>query len=123
MESYRSTVIERSVLTFCVERLEAREELLCKSCVRLLDRVTDWRWTYHRPGPNERVDLLVAAEGVVPSVQQDPKLPVQAMLRIGITGWTGHSMLAWPIRPRELEKKLNRLGGHASTKQMAQEDY
>ena len=41
MESYRSTVIERSVLTFCVERLEAREELLCKSCVRLLDRVTD----------------------------------------------------------------------------------
>ena len=45
------------------------------------------------------------------------------MLRIANTGWIGHGMLAWPIRPRELEKKLNRLGGHASTKQMAQEGY
>ena len=121
MQSYRSAIIERSVLTFCVEGLEPREELLFKSYVRLLDRVTDQQWTYHRPSPNERVDLLVAAEGVVPSLQQDPKLPVQAMLRIANTGWTGHGMLAWPIRPRELEKELNRLGGQASTKRMAQD--
>lgn len=120
MESYRSTVIERSVLTFCIEGLQAREELLFKSFVRLLDNVTDQQWTYHPTAPNSNVDLLVLAEGVAPAIQRSPELPVQSVLRIASNGWNGHGMLAWPIRPAELEKELNRLGGHAIRRRIAQ---
>ena len=113
MNSYNSTVIERSNLTFCVEGLQAREELLFKAFVRLLDHLTHQKWSYHPPGANVRVDLLVVAENVEPTYSRNPGESPQPVLRLGSTGVDGHGVLSWPLKPDALEKELNRLGGQA----------
>ena len=113
MSSYSSTVIERSNLTFCVEGLQAREELLFKAFVRLLDHLTHQQWTYHPAAANARVDLLVVADGVNPTYSQNPGRSPQPVLRLGSAGVDGHGILSWPLKADALEKELNRLGGHA----------
>jgi hypothetical protein len=124
MDSYRSTVLERSTLTFSLEGLQPREELLFKAFVRLLDHLTFQQWRYQPASSNIRVDLLVVAEGFQPTFGQSPaqpSQPQQPVLRIGNSGINGHGFLSWPLRPDELEKELNRLGGQAITQRGAQE--
>ena len=111
MDSYRSTVIERSTLTFCVEGLQAREELLFKAFVRLLDHSTHQQWTYHPAAADVRVDLLVVAEEIEPTFSKVQNTQPQPVLRLGSTGVDGHGYLSWPLRPNALENELNRLGG------------
>lgn len=111
MTSYSATVIERPNLTFCVEGLQAREELLFKAFVRLLDRDTDQQWTYHPPAADARVDLLVVADSIEPTYCRKPGQWLQPVLRLGQTGVDGHGVLSWPLKPAALEKELNRLGG------------
>ena len=53
---------QRSTLTFSVEGLAAREELLFKGYVRLLDHLTEHQWQYREASVLHRVDLLVASE-------------------------------------------------------------
>ena len=113
MNSFTSTVIERSNLTFCVEGLLAREELLFKAFVRLLDHLTHQQWTYHPATANVRVDLLVVAEGVKPTCSHNPGLAPQPTLRLGSASADGNGILSWPLKADALEKELNRLGGQA----------
>ena len=113
MNSYSSTATRRSNLTFCVEGLQAREELLFKAFVRLLDHLTHQQWTYHPAAANARVDLLVVADGVKPTYSHNPGQSPQPILRLGPTGTDGHGLLSWPLKADALEKELNRLGGQA----------
>jgi hypothetical protein len=121
MDSYRSTVIERSTLTFCVEGLTPREELLFKAFVRLLDHQTYQQWLYHPPAANVRVDLLVVAQGCEPTCFTSPGLLPQTILQLGASGATGHGFLSWPLQPDALEKELNRIGGLVITQRGALE--
>jgi hypothetical protein len=121
MDSYRSTVIERSTLTFSVEGLPAREELLFKAFVRLLDHLTHQQWRYQPASATSRVDLVVVAEQAQPTYSQRPGQPQQPVLRLGSNGANGHGFLSWPLKPDELEKELNRLGGQAITQRGAQQ--
>ena len=110
MNSYPSTVIERSTLTFCVEGLPAREELLFKAFVRLLDHLTHQRWSYQPPATHQRIDLLVVADGVEPTYSKVLNTKPQPVLRLGSAAADGHGYLSWPLRPNALENELNRLG-------------
>jgi hypothetical protein len=111
MDSYRSTVIERPTLTYCVEGLSAREELLFKAFVRLLGHQTHQQWSYQPPAPHLQIDLLVVADGVQPTCSQTANQSSQPILRVGPSTANGHGYLSWPLRPDALENELNRLGG------------
>lgn len=125
MDNSRSTALERSILTFCVEGLPAREELLFKSFVRLLDHLTHQQWRYHPPATDTRVDLLVVAKDVQPTYSQRPGQAPQPVLQLGSNGTNGangHGFLSWPLNPAALEKELNRLGGLAITQRSAPQE-
>ena len=119
MKDYESTILERPTLTFGVEGLGAREELLFKSFVRLLDHLTHQRWSYQPAAADQRIDLLVVADGVQPTQCQDANQPPQPVLRLGSTGTNGHGHLSWPLKPGALESELNRLGGQSLTQRGA----
>lgn len=110
MNSSSSTVVERPTLTFCVEGLPAREELLFKAFVRLLDHLTHQRWSYEPPAAHQRIDLLVVADGVEPTYSKVLNTQPQSVLRLGFAAADGHGYLSWPLRPNALENELNRLG-------------
>ena len=110
MDIYPSTIVERMTLTFCVEGFSAREELLFKSFVRLLDQSTHQRWSYQPPAAHLRIDLLVVADGVEPTHSRIPNIQLQPVLRLGSVAADGHGYLSWPLRPSALENELNRLG-------------
>ena len=102
---------QRQVLTFSVEGFAAREELLFKGYVRLLDHLTEHRWQYHEPSTLFRVDLLVSNEHVQPTkfgLAQDQD---QATLQLGTNNLSRSPFfLTWPLKPNELEHQLNGIG-------------
>lgn len=106
-------VVERSILIFSVEGLQAHEEVLFKAFVRLLDHLTHEKWVYQPLAPDQRIDLLVVADGIKPSYSQAPNQQPQSVLRIGSTETDGQGNLSWPLKPNALENELNRLGGIA----------
>ena len=110
MKDYQSTILERPTLTFGVEGLGLREELLFKSFVRLLDHLTHQHWTYQPAAANQQIDLLVVAEDVQPTSYQYAGREPQPVLRLGSTGANGPGYLMWPLKPGALESELNRLG-------------
>lgn len=115
MDSCSSTHLERTGLTFCVEGLQPREELLVKSLIRLLDHLTHQQWRYQPPDGKEHIDLLLAAPGTSEAfAARYGGLPA-ALLELSHGGENGHGHLSWPLRPDALEKELNRLGGMAKT--------
>ena len=111
MKDSETTVPERPILTFGLEGLEPREELLFKSFVRLLDHLTHQHWSYQPADANRRIDLLVVAHGVRPTRCQYASREPQPVLRLGSIGANGHGYLLWPLKPGALETELNRLGG------------
>ena len=99
------------MLTFSVEGLAAREELLFKGYVRLLDHLTEHHWQYREPSAVQRIDLLVADERVQPTRCFQAAEKLQPVLQLGTTQNDSNPFfLAWPLKPYELENKLNRLG-------------
>ena len=110
MNNHLSAAIERSTLTFCVEGLSAREELLFKAFVRLLDHLTHQHWSYQPPAAHQRIDLLVVADGAEPTYSKIPNIQLQPVLRLGSAAADGHGYLTWPLRSNALENELNRLG-------------
>jgi hypothetical protein len=94
---------QRALLSFSVEGLPPREELLFKSLVRLLDHRTHQHWAW-RAGP---ADLRVVGEKL-PPVGDAPAVPV---LAVGQTDpQRGGHFLALPLHADALEQTLNRLG-------------
>ena len=102
------------MLTFCVEGLQPREELLVKSLIRLLDHLTHQQWRYQPPDGKTHIHLLLAAPGTSGAfAARYGKLPA-ALLELGYGGESGHGYLPWPLRPDALERELNRLGSLAT---------
>jgi hypothetical protein len=102
---------QRLTFTFSVEGLTAREEMLFKGYVRLLDHLTEHHWQYHEPSALHRVDLLVCSEHVQPTRFSQNIGQPQALLQLGASNLNrSAAFLTWPLKPNELENQLNRLG-------------
>jgi hypothetical protein len=91
--------------------LPAREELLFKSLVRLLDHKTHQSWLYFPHCTNVRADLLIVAKGIIPPADVSQNGSLQQVLTLAVSGSTRDFFLCLPLRANELEAELNRLGG------------
>jgi hypothetical protein len=98
--------IERPELRYCIDALPAREELVFKSLVRMLEHRTHHSWRYS-PGSS---DLLVIGEGVdsLTLEARQPK-PLQ-VLTLGTKASRRDWYLPLPLRASDLEAELNRMG-------------
>ena len=100
---------KRATLTFSVEGLQAREELLIKSFIRLIDHLTKQQWVYQPPGGLAPIDLLLAAPGASAAfAARQGRLPL-AVVEVGSDS-TSPNYLSWPLKPGALEIELNRVG-------------
>lgn len=95
----------RTPLTFSVEGLPAREELLLKSLVRLLDHRTNQSWSWK----GDHADLRVVAEGTTPPPDDATRKVVPTVIVSQGDLPQGH-FLRLPLHTDELERVLNRLG-------------
>lgn len=97
---------QRALLSFSVEGLPPREELLFKSLVRLLDHRTHQHWAWKV----DRADLRVVGQALPPVGNDSPTQPVP-MLAIGqVDPQRGGHFLPLPLHADALEQTLNRLG-------------
>lgn len=94
---------QRSLLSFSVEGLPPREELLFKSLVRLLDHRTHQHWDW-KAG---EADLRVVGEQLHAAADA-PSVPVLAVGQVDPQ--RGGHFLALPLHADALEQTLNRLG-------------
>lgn len=96
---------QRALLSFSVEGLPPREELLFKSLVRLLDHRTHQHWAWRA----DQADLRVVGQ----DAPTDPNAPPHAVpvLAVGQADAprSGH-FLALPLHAEALERTLNQLG-------------
>ncbi len=97
----------RPLLSFSVEGLPARDELLFKSLVRLLDHRTHQHWAWQVEDADLRVvgDKLAAAPP-----EEDPADRPVPLLTIGDTPPSRGPFLRLPLHADALEAMLNRLG-------------
>ena len=101
MTAHPSSPARRALLSFSVERLAPRDELLLKSFVRVLDHRTHQHWHC----VESQGDLRVTGEPVG-AADADPQQPV---LRIGQAA-SGAYGLTLPLHAEALEGVLNRIG-------------
>ena len=101
---------EREVMSFSVEGLSAREELLLKSFVRLLSHCTIHTWLYiPRPTTLQaefKVDLRIVSDNIILLLRPQ----FQQFLTLGTVLRQGDEYLRLPLHAEELEKKLNLKG-------------
>ena len=101
---------EREVMSFSVEGLSAREELLFKSFMRLLSHRTMHTWLYMaRPTTLQaefKVDLRIVSDNTVSLLRPQ----FQQFLTLGTVLRQGDEYLRLPLHAEELEKKLNLKG-------------
>ncbi len=94
------------ILTFSVEGLSAREELLVKTFVRLLKLRTLHEWHYQA----QPADLRMVAEGVLSKNLAALSGEQQQALVLGSLPGTRPNYLCMPLRADELQQELNRVG-------------
>lgn len=110
MTDVSATAVRRPALGLSVAGLAAREELLLKSLVRLLDHRTQHQWTFNAA----RCDLRIVGEGVAHLEGRSAEplsdgQPPPAILRAARAGTASHD-LSLPLNPDALEQALNRAG-------------
>jgi len=97
-------------MSFSVEGLSAREELLLKSFVRLLSHRTRHTWLYiARPTTLQadfKVDLWIVSDDIAPLLKPQFK----QFLTLGTVRRQGDEHLRLPLHAEELETKLNLKG-------------
>lgn len=102
----------RTPLTFSVIGMAAREAMLIKSFVRMLDSRTKQRWVYKAQQDDreqQAADLtFLGDEGELPDANAAATGPRQ--LRMGVLALDAYAKLDRPLRPDELERELNRMG-------------
>jgi len=103
--SSASTRDRRPLLSFSIEGLPARDELLFKSLVRLLDHRTHQHWAWQVEGADLRVVGDRAA--ALSAEAADSPLP---LLTVGDTPPPRGPFLRLPLHADALEAMLNRLG-------------
>ena len=96
----------RPLLSFSVEGLPARDELLFKSLVRLLDHRTHQHWDWQV----QDADLRVVGDKLSAPPEQDPSERPVPLLTIGDTPPPHGPFLRLPLHADALEAMLNRLG-------------
>ncbi len=96
----------RPLLSFSVEGLPARDELLFKSLVRLLDHRTHQHWDWQV----DDADLRVVGDKLSAPPEQDPAERPVPLLTIGDTPPPHGPFLRLPLHADALEAMLNRLG-------------
>ncbi|WP_432727493.1 hypothetical protein [Variovorax sp. W6] len=96
----------RPLLSFSVEGLPARDELLFKSLVRLLDHRTHQHWAWQV----EDADLRVVGDRLPAPPPEEPADRPVPLLTIGETPPSRGPFLRLPLHADALEAMLNRLG-------------
>lgn len=96
----------RPLLSFSVEGLPARDELLFKSLVRLLDHRTHQHWAWQV----EDADLRVVGDRLPAPPEEEPADSPVPLLTIGETPPPRGPFLRLPLHADALEAMLNRLG-------------
>lgn len=118
MDSLRTTDFGRSSLTYSLEGMPARDEMLFKSLVRLLDHLTTQKWTFRPASADYRVDLLVVSEWYPPTLYRNDHPAPQPVMSIG-KGVDRDLYLSWPVQPQRLQIELNRIGDMAILHQLS----
>lgn len=96
---------QRALLSFSVEGLPPREELLFKSLVRLLDHRTHQHWAWRA----DQADLRVVGQNA--PTDHDAPLHAVPVLAVGqADAPRGGHFLALPLHAEALERTLNHLG-------------
>ncbi len=98
------------MLSFSVEGLSAREELLFKSFVRLLNHRTRHAWLYTARPMQFQADFKVDLRVVPDETDHGLIPPEQCLLTLGTLHHIRNAYLRLPLRPEELEVALNRQG-------------
>ena len=96
----------RPSLTFSVEGLSVRDELLVKTFVRLLVTRTEHEWLYQA----QPADLRMVAEGVLSKNLVAHSGDQQQALVLGALPSARANYLCMPLRADELLQELNRVG-------------
>lgn len=100
----------RGRVLFCVEGLSARNELLLKSLIRLLDHRTHQQWCYSV----KHAQLRIVAEDSLAPVGENPAFAERrdgsSVLVIGHAQQQYQHFLHLPLHANELELMLNKLG-------------
>lgn len=112
MPGFPTTNFDRTKLSFSLEGMSSREEVLFKSFVRLLDHVTNQKWIYRPATADFRVDLLVVAEWFPPTLYKHYHPVAQPVLSVG-AGQERAMHLSLPMQPNKLADELNRVGHQA----------
>ena len=110
MNTFAPTELQRITVSFCIQGMAPREQMLVKSFMRLLDHVTLHQWFYYSAEGPERVDVVIIQDGYVPDLRLESGKPQQLVLAVGVNLSTAPFSLQWPLRPFELGKELDRLG-------------
>ncbi len=98
---------QRALLSFSVEGLPPREELLFRSLVRLLDHRTHQHWAWKAGA----ADLRVVGEPATATATDDPPAKAVPVLAVGhVDPQRGGHFLALPLHADVLEHTLNQLG-------------
>lgn len=108
----------RQELSYSLEGMDPRDQILFKSLVRLLDHLTAQKWTYRPASADYRVDLLVVAEWHSPTRCGLLHHAAQPVLSIG-KGAERELHLSWPVQPLRLQAELDRIGSVAIKNQQA----
>lgn len=105
---------ERIALSFSIDGLSAREELLFKSFVRILSHRTHHTWLYSPIHDGREAsltaDLTVLAEDRHLSAQRPENTAAKPFLVLGHINYGKQGYLCLPLNPNELELELNRQG-------------
>lgn len=95
---------QRALLSYSVEGLQHREEVLLKSLIRLLDHRTHQNWSWKA----EQADLrVVGAQIAIAAASPQPAVPT---LTVAHADPQRGPFLALPLHTDALEVALNRLG-------------
>ncbi|GAA4013081.1 hypothetical protein [Actimicrobium antarcticum] len=109
----QATLQARTRLSFCMDGLSLRDELVMRSLVRILDHRTQHQWFY---SPNN-ADLRVVGDMVAVAVAADapPSAnPTGQVLMVGAIRKNDGPFLSLPLNSTALERMLNHLGEHIS---------
>lgn len=110
MEKASTTPSTRAALTFALQGLPYREELLFKFLVRLLDHRTQHSWLHFPEEEGGKADLVVVAEGEKPPVDGSGRDAAQHVLMVGSAGVGRDGFLCRPLLVDQLGAELNRAG-------------
>ena len=103
----------RELLSFSTVSMAPREAMLLKSFMRILDGRTRQRWLFkphHDNHEQQGADLIFLGEEGVEAPASSDHSPTGRKLRMGVLSLDVVVSLGWPLRPDELEDKLNRMG-------------